>query len=163
MSKINITLEEFLDMYQDSVGHGPNSQCAFDMVNRARAVAYPMGDWVGTMVYRVVSVNSNCFILPYDLDVIRSAKVNFGHQITINSVTDKRTYCDCGDCVMTRVDGRLYNPFPLTGKGAYNVFAVNSNDVGKKVRIQYVTHQGSAHDETIELGHTKRKSVRLRH
>lgn len=163
MSKINITLEEFLDMYQDSIGHGPNSQCAFDLINRARAVAYPMGDWVGTLVYRVVSVNSNCFMLPYDLEVIRSAKVNLGHPITINSIIDRREYCNCGDCVLTRVDGRLYNPFPLTENSPYYVFAVNGNDVGKKVRIQYITSSGSAHDETIELRHTKNKATRLRH
>jgi hypothetical protein len=163
MSKINITLEEFLEMYQDSIGHGINSQCAFDLVNRARAVAYPMGDWVGTMVYRVVSVNANCFILPYDLEVIRSAKVNLGYHLTINSVVDRRAYCDCDECVLTRVDGRIYNPFQLTGRAPYHVFAVNSNDKGKKVRIQYTSLAGSAHDETIELNHTKNKSTRLRH
>jgi len=86
MSKINITLEEFLNTYQDSIGYSVTSQCALDLVNRARAVAYPMGDWVGTMVYRVIAVGNNCFMLPYDLEVIRSAKHNFGHPITINSV-----------------------------------------------------------------------------
>lgn len=163
MSKINITLGEFLEMYQDSIGHGSNSQCALDLINRARAVAYPMGDWVGTMVYRVIAVCNNCFMLPYDLDVIRSAKHNFGHEITINSVIDKRTYCDCGDCVMTRVDGRVYNPFVLTEKSPYYMWAINSNDVGKKVRVQYVTFSGSVHDETLELRHGRRKATRLRH
>ncbi len=161
MSQINITLKEFIESNQGIVGFDSSSQCAYDLINRARIIAYPIGDWVGTMAYRSVMVNQGCyFILPYDLEVIREAKNICGRILGIDSVVSRDEFDCCHDTLLTRIDGRAHFPFQLTERPLC-FWAINKGDKGSKVRVVYIDWGGTMRDEEIELGHTSNEAVRL--
>lgn len=163
MSQINITVGEFISAYNNIIGSDEDSQCAYDVINRARITAYPIGDWVGTMVHRPISVNNCSFILPYDLETIKQAKNFNGRSIGINSLVSREEFCSCNDEVLVRIDGRLYIPFQLTEKQPFSMFAVNAKDKGHKVRVSYLDWSGTMHDEEIELLHNARSQVKTRY
>lgn len=161
MSQINITVKEFIDAYPSVIGYDYTSQCAYDLINRARIIAYPIGDWVGTMAYRPVYLVKQCyFILPYDLDIIREAKCLNGRSLNLDSIISKDEFC-CGDPVLTRIGGRTYLPFQLTAVNPLCFYAINRKDKGSPVRVVYIDWSGTMHDEEVTLGHTKHEATRL--
>ena len=160
MSQINITLQEFIDSNQSTIGFDSSSQCAYDIINRARIIAYPIGDWVGTMVYRPVELRGCFFTLPHDLEVIREAKNICGRLIGIDSVISRNEFDCCTDSLLTRIEGRVHFPFQLTERQLC-FWAINRADKGSKVRVVYIDWGGTMRDEELELGHTNNEAVRL--
>lgn len=160
MSQINITVKEFIDSNPGIIGFDSSSQCAYDLINRARIIAYPIGDWVGTMVYRPVALRGCLFTLPYDLEVIREAKNICGRVLTPDSVISRNEFEFCNDTLMTRMEGRTHFPFQLTERPLC-FWAINKGDKGSKLRVVYIDWGGTMRDEELELGHTSSEAVRL--
>lgn len=151
---MNISVSEFIDNYASILGVGSDSKCAFDLINKARFIAYPLGDWVGTMEYLGFNAAKGTMILPSEFDFIRGAR-SCGHiiDIDVGHVT-KELYCGCKSCpVITKRIGRVYSPFQSTENQPFYAYAVNLRDAGKQLRVQYETLKGTRNDETITLLH----------
>lgn len=160
MSQINITLKEFIDSNQGIIGFDFSSQCAYDLINRARIIAYPIGDWIGTMVYRPVALSGCFFTMPYDLEVIREAKNICGRHIGIDSIISRHEFDCCYESLLTRMEGRTHFPFQLTERPLC-FWAINKGDKGSKMRVVYIDWGGTMRDEELELGYTNSEAVRL--
>jgi hypothetical protein len=164
MSQINMTVGEFIQTNSDIIGYDEDSQCAYDLINKARIIAYPVGEWVGTMSYEAIPVAADgTFVLPSHLETIKHARgFNSGEDITIHSQIHPSQWERCchGE-TLVRINGRIYSPFQLTEKAVVCFRAVNKQDEGVSVRVSYTDWSGSLRDETVSLLHYKK--TRLKH
>lgn len=154
MSQINITVREFLRMYSDLVGSKPETQCAIDLVNQARIIAYPIGDWVGTIGYEYLPALNGLFSLPSEYEAIREAKAVCGKDnihIHTGPITAHDYSSCCGTMLITKLYGRSYLPFQLTEQTRLKFSAKNAKDEGAVIRVQYTDIAGSARDESAKL------------
>lgn len=158
MSQINMSVGEFIQTYSDIIGYDEDSQCSYDLINKARVIAYPVGDWVGTLTYEAIPVSNNgSFVLPSHIEVIKSARgFNSGEDFKIHSQIQPSQWERCchGE-TLVRLEGRIYSPIQLTEKAVVYFRAVNKKDEGVQVRVDYTDTSGSLRDETIDLMHYK--------
>ncbi len=160
---MNISVEEFIKSYGSILGQSEDSDCAYDLINKARHIAYPLGDWVGTMAYMGFNASKGVLTLPSDIDFIRGARSCNGIvDIDLGHIT-KELYCGCAcNPVISKMLGRVYSPFQSTENATYFAYAVNLKDVGAELRVQYETGKGTRHDETISLLHLQPTTLRNR-
>ena len=151
---MNISVEEFIKSYSSILGVGGDSSCAYDLINKARLVAYPLGDWIGTMDYMGFNASKGVLTLPSEVDFIRGARGSCGIiEIDAGHVT-KEIYCGCrANPIISKKIGRVYSPFQSTENIPYFAYAVNKNDIGKQLRVQYENSKGTRHDEYVDLLH----------
>lgn len=151
---MNISVREFVDNYASILGVGSDSKCAYELINKARFLVYPLGDWVGTMEYMGFNASKGTMTLPSDMDFIRGARSGNGIvEIDVGHVT-KEIYCCCkANPIISKRIGRVYSPFQSTENSPFYAYAVNQNDEGKELRIQYESRKGTKYDETISLIH----------
>lgn len=164
MSQINITVRDFLSMYSDIVGSSPDTQCAIDLVNQARIIAYPIDDWVGTIGYESLPTLNGVFLLPSEYEEIREAKnacSDKGIHVHTGPITAHDFGSCCGTFLITKLYGRSYCPIQLTEKYRLKFSALNAKDAGNEIRVQYIDTAGSFRDETASLFF--RKPVALRY
>lgn len=156
MSQINITVREYIEMYSDIIGNDPEEQCSIDLVNKARIIAYPTGDWVGTVGYEKLSTNNGNFVLPTEYESIREAKYVCGGNVQVETgPINQSDYFSCASpVVITKLAGRTYSPIQLTENCALDILICNSRDEGKSIRVIYSDSNGSSRDETIILSET---------
>lgn len=151
---MNISVKEFIDNYASILGVGYDSKCAYELINKARFLAYPLGDWVGTMAYMGFNASKGMMVLDSDMDFIRGARSGHGIvEIDVGHVT-KEVYCGCkANPIISKRIGRVYSPFQSTENSVMFAYAVNQKDEGKELRIQYESAKGTKYDETISLIH----------
>jgi hypothetical protein len=157
MSHRSISAREFIDEYFQVVGVNSDNECAYQLLNQARNLAYPLGDWVGTMDHRLINVTNGCFVLPSDLELIRGARNCYGDIIPIDlgHVTkDFYNHCDPQPLIVKSI-GRIYSPFQSTENLPIYFHAVNGKDIGKEIRVQYLGTRGARYEDTITLRHLK--------
>lgn len=155
MSQVNIAVEEFIQMNSEVIGFGPESQCAYDLINKARIIAYASGDWVGTLSYERVKVDGCNFMLPSKFETIKRAKGINGIDVTVDGLMDLAGFNGCCEDVIVRINKKVYLPFQLTEKLPLSFFAVNKKDEGKELRVPYMDTAGSLNDEIVPLLHQK--------
>lgn len=161
MSQINITVCEFIDTYSEVIGSDSTSKCSFDIINRARIIAWPIGDWVGTIEHLAIPRHGGRFILPSRIEVIKEAYGSVGLTHAVDNISGHAEFMRCcGNKYITKMEGRIYSPFQLTEKKPMLFRATNLDDEKVGLRVQYVDHSGSIHDETVSL--LNLKGTRLR-
>lgn len=148
MSQVNTSIREFIRENQEIIGFDPEDQCAIDMVNKARVVAYPMGDWVGTVGYFAAPMHCGNFLLPSCYESIRQVR-QCNSQGRVQLDIDSVEYNSCGGMIiMARLFGRSYCPITLNGC-PLSFSICNKQDEGKLLRVQYVDNKGSMRDENV--------------
>jgi hypothetical protein len=153
MSQVSITVKEFMRMYSDIIGFTSDSDCALDVINKARAVLYPGGNWDGTISYEIVRVVDGILVLPSHLDSIKSARI-CNYDIGVSSMIDKDGYNNCGAACAVRLSSRLFLPFQLTEPFEQLSFtALNPKDDGKTILITYIDSKKSTRSESITLSY----------
>lgn len=155
MSQVAITVRQFIDQNSAIMDYGSDSQCALDLLNQARVIAYPTGDWVGTIGYTGIPANRGEFLLPSCYDAIREVR-----QCSVNGIVSHQMqasdYNQCGgQIVLARLQGRAYCPIPCNGKNFY-ARCLNLQDVGKPVTFHYIDNAGSSRVQTINLQHASK-------
>lgn len=152
MSQINTTVRDFIRENQEIIGFEPEDQCAVDMVNKARVIAYPMGDWVGTVGYFAAPMHCGNFFLPSCYESIRQVR-QCNNQGRVQLDIDSVEYNMCGGLIiMARLYGRSYCPVMLNGCPL--TFTVcNKQDENKLIRVQYVDNKGSMRDENVKMAY----------
>jgi hypothetical protein len=147
MSLVNISVSEFLRLYQHVIGSDPDTQCAYDVVNAARMIAYSIGSWTGIISYESVPVHNGTVYLPAHLDVIREARCCNGDKLEISAYT-KDMYVTCGEPVGVKLMGRTAFPFQLTDH-IVMFRNISSKDNGKVMTVTYKDYAGSFREEEV--------------
>jgi len=148
MSVVNISVAEFLRLYQHTIGFESDSQCAYDTMNAARLIAYSIGSWTGTVVYESVPVHNGTVFMPAHIDVIREARCCNGDKLEISAYT-KDMYVSCGEPVGVKLMGRAAYPLQLTETPIIKFRNISSKDNGKEMTVTYKDYAGSFREESI--------------
>lgn len=152
MSQVNISVRQFINMYSETLGYSGDSDCALNLINQARAIAYPLGDWDGSLSLRSLPVVNGKLILPSKYETIKSARTPLGKiDIQNNIFIDRSFYDCCTPCSITKMIDRSYLPFQLTA--GYNLFfrILKDQDIGSLIQVSYNDTHGSPRHETIKL------------
>lgn len=157
MSQVSITVRQFISDNAALIGFRVDDPCALNLVNQARFIAYPTGDWVGTIGYTGIPTERGQFLLPAQFDAIREVR-QCSVNGTVSANMQASDYYNCGgQIVVARLHGRAYSPIACNGRHLY-VKCLNLQDVGKVINFDYVDNLGSERNQDLILQHGSKQN-----
>lgn len=154
MSQISISVRDFIDTYQNIIGYSADSQCAIDIINKARIIAYSTGDYVGTTTQIGLILCDGCVVIPSNIDSIRNVYAcDSSYMVSYNGIpVYKHDYCSCiKDKVVTKQIDRVAVPFLMGNPSVISIKSINKGDAGKEVVVDYIDSAGTYRKESINL------------
>lgn len=161
MSQVVMTLRQYIEDNKSSIGSGPEDSCSLSWVNKARIVAYPLGDWVGTIDYIGAPTYRGSFILPSFCEAIREIRRCASDESWVTQSVPREYYDQCGgEVIMSRVAGRTYCPISV-GANTLSFSFLNSKDHEVELEVKYIDTSGSMRYEVLKVPHQRKGSALL--
>ena len=153
-------IRDFLDTYDEEIGFGVDHCSAIKQINKALALIFPMGDYMGLMGYATIVHCGSCFYLPYNLETAKKAFTGCKN-VRVESlgycqVTDDFCSCGCEAKELTIIKTDEHNPLPFNEykKGVtYGFKPRSSNDTGKTITVGYVDRSFTEREDVLTLKH----------
>ena len=152
-----MNVEDFISTNTQIINRTVESCDIADIINAARSLLYPLGDWSGTMEYGAIPENKSCVVAPYEIETIRSASAGCKHVLVENNsfcFISEDQYCECGcsrESITLVATGRSIS-LPAFKSGAVRFIPKSNNDYGRKIRLSYITSSGSEVAEEGVMG-----------
>ena len=153
---------DFLEEYKSEIGVSPDSCDAISLINKARELLYPLGEFVGTMGYGTITLTDNkCAYLPYDIETLKRAFTGCKNIVIEDSgycsMADEFCQCGCSSTDLTAIKTGTFSPLPFDtlNNRAYYFRNISKLDNGKKINISYVDSSGTERTEEVILDRDK--------
>ena len=152
---------DFLTLHSDIIGSLPTHCDSINILNKARHILWPMGDWRGTMEYAQLNVacqTNPCVFVPFPIETIKGAW-HACKPVPVEScgyllIKTKDDFCSC--CCpeeITLIGNEKQSPIPfeITNSGYLFGFKLINKDFEGKATITITYLDSSTTEHTQEI------------